>query len=257
AEDGIRDFHVTGVQTCALPISRWVSCPSGGTPPGRGVSAGCTGRCRRGGGSARADPGRRTGARRWRSGRGPATPARSPNRTGPATTSASHRRRRTPPGAAGASPSGRDGRAPPPRRSPSGPSSRPGRAAAEECREQPAARAAGGPASPDSGPVRLSRALASPVPPTVRHAGGLGRGVRAAVRTGGVALVVAVVRPVGRCRLRAGAPAQVAAGLTGLARGAGVAGEVGPDEQSESVLVGSPGVTEGVDEEQSPPVLLL
>src|SRR5690606_40946016 len=24
AEDGIRDFHVTGVQTCALPISLWV-----------------------------------------------------------------------------------------------------------------------------------------------------------------------------------------------------------------------------------------
>src|SRR5690606_41156786 len=23
AEDGIRDFHVTGVQTCALPISDW------------------------------------------------------------------------------------------------------------------------------------------------------------------------------------------------------------------------------------------
>src|SRR5215475_2155362 len=23
AEDGIRDFHVTGVQTCALPISTW------------------------------------------------------------------------------------------------------------------------------------------------------------------------------------------------------------------------------------------
>src|SRR5690606_40640195 len=23
AEDGIRDFHVTGVQTCALPISLW------------------------------------------------------------------------------------------------------------------------------------------------------------------------------------------------------------------------------------------
>src|SRR5690606_40836193 len=23
AEDGIRDFHVTGVQTCALPISFW------------------------------------------------------------------------------------------------------------------------------------------------------------------------------------------------------------------------------------------
>src|SRR5690606_40483961 len=24
AEDGIRDFHVTGVQTCALPISRFL-----------------------------------------------------------------------------------------------------------------------------------------------------------------------------------------------------------------------------------------
>src|SRR5207302_7603222 len=31
AEDGIRDFHVTGVQTCALPISRARSCsPSAG-----------------------------------------------------------------------------------------------------------------------------------------------------------------------------------------------------------------------------------
>src|SRR5690606_39785944 len=29
AEDGIRDFHVTGVQTCALPISAeyWLPCP--------------------------------------------------------------------------------------------------------------------------------------------------------------------------------------------------------------------------------------
>src|SRR5690606_41028982 len=25
AEDGIRDFHVTGVQTCALPIYPWVA----------------------------------------------------------------------------------------------------------------------------------------------------------------------------------------------------------------------------------------
>src|SRR2546426_896911 len=29
AEDGIRDYKVTGVQTCALPIS-----PAGGPPPG-------------------------------------------------------------------------------------------------------------------------------------------------------------------------------------------------------------------------------
>src|SRR5690606_40727557 len=28
AEDGIRDFHVTGVQTCALPISAAASAPS-------------------------------------------------------------------------------------------------------------------------------------------------------------------------------------------------------------------------------------
>src|SRR5690606_39945542 len=29
AEDGIRDFHVTGVQTCALPISSWaLACPA-------------------------------------------------------------------------------------------------------------------------------------------------------------------------------------------------------------------------------------
>src|SRR5690606_40345343 len=27
AEDGIRDFHVTGVQTCALPISRYLGSP--------------------------------------------------------------------------------------------------------------------------------------------------------------------------------------------------------------------------------------
>src|SRR5438046_3630681 len=28
AEDGIRDWSVTGVQTCALPICNWVSCRS-------------------------------------------------------------------------------------------------------------------------------------------------------------------------------------------------------------------------------------
>src|SRR5690606_39861868 len=30
AEDGIRDFHVTGVQTCALPISTGRPAPRGG-----------------------------------------------------------------------------------------------------------------------------------------------------------------------------------------------------------------------------------
>src|SRR5690606_40643861 len=36
AEDGIRDFHVTGVQTCALPISsgdRWRSSRAGRAAP--------------------------------------------------------------------------------------------------------------------------------------------------------------------------------------------------------------------------------
>src|SRR5690606_40426685 len=31
AEDGIRDFHVTGVQTCALPISRSTRTPARNT----------------------------------------------------------------------------------------------------------------------------------------------------------------------------------------------------------------------------------
>src|SRR5690606_39604238 len=34
AEDGIRDFHVTGVQTCALPISRPGRTPMMLTPIG-------------------------------------------------------------------------------------------------------------------------------------------------------------------------------------------------------------------------------
>src|SRR5690606_39811850 len=38
AEDGIRDFHVTGVQTCALPISKermpcWASISASTAPP--------------------------------------------------------------------------------------------------------------------------------------------------------------------------------------------------------------------------------
>src|SRR5690606_40357723 len=49
AEDGIRDFHVTGVQTCALPICR-------------------AGRCRSTPGTPRASP--------PRSARGPAPPRR-------------------------------------------------------------------------------------------------------------------------------------------------------------------------------------
>src|SRR5690625_7634633 len=34
AEDGIRDGHVTGVQTCALPISRWWPTICASTPCG-------------------------------------------------------------------------------------------------------------------------------------------------------------------------------------------------------------------------------
>src|SRR5690606_40327298 len=46
AEDGIRDFHVTGVQTCALPIS----CATCGHCGGRDFPA-CS--CSRRGGSSR------------------------------------------------------------------------------------------------------------------------------------------------------------------------------------------------------------
>src|SRR5690606_40891277 len=39
AEDGIRDFHVTGVQTCALPISAHTRHRRGGDLPGRVTDA--------------------------------------------------------------------------------------------------------------------------------------------------------------------------------------------------------------------------
>src|SRR5690606_41199552 len=38
AEDGIRVFHVTGVQTCALPIFTRVRPPQGTTAPPTGVA---------------------------------------------------------------------------------------------------------------------------------------------------------------------------------------------------------------------------
>src|SRR5690606_22592719 len=38
AEDGIRDFHVTGVQTCALPI--YLFCAIRGNPTGQNVTDG-------------------------------------------------------------------------------------------------------------------------------------------------------------------------------------------------------------------------
>src|SRR5256885_8666275 len=39
AEDGIRDYKVTGVQTCALPISTRLSTSSGRQPPPSRVSS--------------------------------------------------------------------------------------------------------------------------------------------------------------------------------------------------------------------------
>src|SRR5690606_39732649 len=48
AEDGIRDFHVTGVQTCALPIcaaraanTRIYGCALARLGPATGAGAGC------------------------------------------------------------------------------------------------------------------------------------------------------------------------------------------------------------------------
>src|SRR5690606_40266259 len=53
AEDGIRDFHVTGVQTCALPIS----APRPATSRGAGGKTSRAARgCRARGGARRAAP---------------------------------------------------------------------------------------------------------------------------------------------------------------------------------------------------------
>src|SRR5439155_3822511 len=64
AEDGIRDGHVTGVQTCALPISaprrRWVSS---GRCSDR--SPGSRSGCRRGRGSEERRVGKECISRRW------------------------------------------------------------------------------------------------------------------------------------------------------------------------------------------------
>src|SRR5690606_39626423 len=75
AEDGIRDFHVTGVQTCALPISpllrrerlplrRTPSWPEPGVPPGGGgADRQPLPRGRRGGGGLGQPPAGGAGAR--------------------------------------------------------------------------------------------------------------------------------------------------------------------------------------------------
>src|SRR5690606_40524446 len=44
AEDGIRDFHVTGVQTCALPISASPGAPSGWSAARTRTAEPCTSR---------------------------------------------------------------------------------------------------------------------------------------------------------------------------------------------------------------------
>src|SRR2546427_10830373 len=77
AEDGIRDLTVTGVQTCALPISRGVPRGGGRVSPARRATGG------RGGGSdARRRPlGReRAARRRVRGRRGPLARAPVPPR---------------------------------------------------------------------------------------------------------------------------------------------------------------------------------
>src|SRR5690606_40380957 len=81
AEDGIRDFHVTGVQTCALPICAGASTGASGrtkrSPPRRGASGGATAAsCGNGSGSA----GRRL--REGRTGRCARSGARSEERRG-------------------------------------------------------------------------------------------------------------------------------------------------------------------------------
>src|SRR5437868_14510136 len=74
AEDGIRDRNVTGVQTCALPISRWYRPASsvggrdnGGCRPVPAWRPTC--RDRAGTGTRRRSEERRVG-KEWRNGRG-------------------------------------------------------------------------------------------------------------------------------------------------------------------------------------------
>src|SRR5690606_41206782 len=72
AEDGIRDFHVTGVQTCALPISGVISVTSGPTSE-RSAATSCGEHTR-----ARAPaPTASTARRRTASEAGPRTPTAS------------------------------------------------------------------------------------------------------------------------------------------------------------------------------------
>src|SRR5207253_8557944 len=85
AEDGIRDGHVTGVQTCALPISRSAGPPL--RPPRRGRRRGEQRVARPAASRGRAAPGRRGGpalrGSRRRPGRAattPPEPARSEER---------------------------------------------------------------------------------------------------------------------------------------------------------------------------------
>src|SRR5690606_39973277 len=86
AVDGIRDFHVTGVQTCALPISSTISrCSAGSAAPPRRKSvpppstAAAPAPCLRAAGSFRA--------------RGSAAPARSSRRAPPAASARAEERR--------------------------------------------------------------------------------------------------------------------------------------------------------------------
>src|SRR5690606_39756168 len=70
AEDGIRDFHVTGVQTCALPISPSGSPPPGTHPRARSRSAlpngkWCRGACHSLRWTRRTAPGSRSSMGRW------------------------------------------------------------------------------------------------------------------------------------------------------------------------------------------------
>src|SRR2546425_5385201 len=87
AEDGIRDKLVTGVQTCALPISsRRVTCPisstaSGGPTPRARAPASAPGRGR-GSPSSTGSPGRTAARFTGRGGRGGGPP--SPRRCPPA-----------------------------------------------------------------------------------------------------------------------------------------------------------------------------
>lgn len=108
--------------------------------------------------------------------------------------------------------------------------------------------------TPDAALIAIRSPFHGVFPPGLCDPPGLARSVVFPTAGLGLALVPRVIR---RGGLRPGAPAQVVVGLRRVARFVGLARQLRPDQQSGTVLVGAPGLAQGVDEDQAPAVLVL